>query len=312
MRAIVSLGTTNVNREAQEMSKELTMGLVRAQIVAMTATLFEVGAYRPAADSSSQMEPEMRLRTWDRAAVIRSVNWLRLQNLNGRHIYIRPKGEHSLTLLDDLTIESIDRMKVEGFYPAVVVETSAGNFQAWLNHGEVLPPQVSTRAAKVLANRFGGDPSSADWRHFGRLAGFTNRKEKYRNPNGLFPFVKLIDAKGSVYPRAKEFMVELRAACELADHRLRSAQPRYSDQNMGDLRTIGHFRQKPEYQNDGNRIDLAYAVYALSHGLPEESVRTAIATRDLSHKGNPKRQLEYIERTVKKAWSSVHENSRER
>jgi len=58
----------------------------------------------------------------------------------------------------------------------VVIETSPSNFQAWLCHGQILPKQVSTIAARLLASRFGGDPASADWRHYGRLAGFTNRK----------------------------------------------------------------------------------------------------------------------------------------
>jgi RepB DNA-primase from phage plasmid len=52
-----------------------------------------------------------------------------------------------------------------------MAETSPGNFQASLNHGQVLPKQLSTLAARFLAERFGGDKGAADWRHFGRLAG---------------------------------------------------------------------------------------------------------------------------------------------
>ena len=287
----------------------LTTRSVRGQIGGMGVRLFEIGAYKPV---TAPGEPEMVLRTWDIEAVSRSINWLRLQNLQGRNIYIRPKGEHPMTLLDDLSIEAVEKMKADGFHPAVVVETSAGNFQAWVNHGQVLPKELSTRAAKVLANQFGADPSSADWRHFGRLAGFTNRKEKYRNDIGLCPFVKLLDANGAVYPRAKDFLVDLLRACELADRRVHRFQSRHSDQSSAGIRTIVDFRQRPEYQNDGNRIDLAYAVYALSHGLPEADVRAAIATRDLSHKGNEKRQIDYVDRTVKKAWSRLREAGRAR
>jgi hypothetical protein len=294
------------------MSNITTMNLVNAQVAAMGVNLFEVGAYKPAVACSEPIEPEMLLRTWDSAAVMRSVNWLRLQNLNGRNIYIRPKGEHPLTLLDDLQFEGVARMKAEGFSPSVVVETSVGNFQAWVNHGEVLPKELSTRAAKLLCNRFGGDPSSADWRHFGRLAGFTNRKEKYRDADGLFPFVKLIEAPGSLYPQAKQFLCELRVAHELADRASRRLPTGWPEKHVACVRTITDFRQRPEYQNDGNRIDLAYAVYALSYGLVEDDVRAAIATRDLSHKGNQKRQLDYIDRTVKKAWDAVHGQSLER
>jgi hypothetical protein len=294
------------------MLKSTTMTLVRAQVGAMRVALFEIGAYKPAPPYSTTQEPEMLLRTWDTDSLLRSVGWLRLQNLNGRNIYIRPKGEHPLTLLDDLTSEAIETMKAEGFRPAVVVETSLGNFQAWVNHGEVLPKQISTTAAKVLSNRFAGDPSSADWRHFGRLAGFTNRKEKYRDAHGRSPFVKLIEATGSVYPQAKQFLSELRAACEMANRRSERIRNTYDHKPGGSLRTIAEFRQRPEYQSDGNRIDLAYAVYALSHGVPENEVRAAIATRDLSHKGNERRQFDYLDRTVKKAWASVHQRSLER
>jgi hypothetical protein len=93
------------------------------------------------------------------------VKWLRHENAKGAHVYIRPAGIHNLSLLDDLTAEAIERMKTQGFEPAVVVETSPHNFQVWLNHGEILSAATSTAAAKQLAERFEGDTSSADWRH---------------------------------------------------------------------------------------------------------------------------------------------------
>ena len=49
----------------------------------------------------------MLLRTWDSDSLLRSVGWLRFQNFRDRHIYIRPKGEHPLSLLDDLTYETM-------------------------------------------------------------------------------------------------------------------------------------------------------------------------------------------------------------
>ena len=44
------------------------------------------------------------------------------------------------------------------------VETSPGNFQAWLRHAQPLPKELGTLAAKTLAVRFGADTSAADWR----------------------------------------------------------------------------------------------------------------------------------------------------
>lgn len=59
------------------------------------------------------------------------------------------------------------------------------------------------------------------------------------------------------------------------------------------------------YGGDGNRIDLAYAIYSLSHGMSEADVRSAIASRDLSKKGPEHRQATYIERTIRKAGSTL-------
>ena len=42
-----------------------------------------------------------------------------------------------------------------------------------------------------MAARYGGDPNSIDWRHFGRLAGFTNRKPQYVDKAERYPFVKI-------------------------------------------------------------------------------------------------------------------------
>ena len=73
-------------------------------------------------------------------------------------------------------------MKQAGFGPAAIVETSPGNYPAWLKHPERLSKEVSTAAARALAEKFGGDRGAADWRHFGRLSGFTNRKASTSTP----------------------------------------------------------------------------------------------------------------------------------
>jgi hypothetical protein len=203
----------------------------------------------------------------------------------------------------------VGRLKEEGFEPAVIVETSPGNFQAWLNHGEVLRKEFSTFVARVLARRFLGDPASADWRHYGRLAGFTNRKEKYRKENGLYPFVLLHEATGRVYRRSPEF---LREAEEMfSDRKKRDVSPHHSAEvgaSAAPLKTIEDFRKRSIYGGDQTRSDLAYAIYALAHNVPETTLRQQLASRDLSHKGNHKRQQEYLDRTVLKARIRIRED----
>ena len=181
-----------------------TSQAVQRQILAMGAPVFEIGLFKPSARDQGQAV--MIPRTWDIETLAKSIPWLRLQNADDRNIYIRPKGEHDLSLVDDLTEASVHRMKAIGFAPALVIETSPGNFQAWLKHSRSLSPELSTATARVLAELFDGDLAAADWRHFGRLAGFTNRKDKYRGNNGLFPFVRVIEANGTLYPASDRFL----------------------------------------------------------------------------------------------------------
>lgn len=274
------------------------------QIRATGCQIFEVGLFKPEAEGAG---PVMIPRVWDSEALLRSVPWLRLQNRDGRNIFCRPKGEHHLSLVDDLRADAVTEMKRAGFEPALVVETSPKNFQVWLNHGRTLPPLLSTAVAKALAKQFGGDSGAADWRHFGRLAGFTNRKLKYRDPEtGLHPFVHLIEDGGGVYKHAADFVNSVQLAMEQAiKEREARLQQHYSGGRAGNLKSIDEFRADTRYDGDGTRIDLAYAIYAVSHGLSIEHVTAAIRSRDLSHKGSDKRQSEYVERTIKKALNAA-------
>jgi len=266
-----------------------TFEAVKRQVEAMGVKIFEVGLFKPGAQT------EMIPRTWDKATLFKSIPWLRYQNSLGRNIYIRPKGEHPLTLLDDVNAATLARMKAEGFAPCVVVETSPGNFQAWLNHGRVLPKEQSTAAAKLLAAKFGADPSSADWRHFGRLADFTNRKERYQDEGGRFPFVLLVEAAGHVFSEAATLRLPVNQ---------RAPAPVTVRSSSKHKLSIDDFRVKPAYGGDGHRIDLAYATYATRQGVSEAEIRTAILSRDLSKKGTPERQMQYADRTIKRAFTN--------
>ena len=286
-------------------SIEITENVVRKQLAAMGSAVFELGFYRP---DSRGGGPEMLPRTWDAEAVIRSIPWMRFQNLTGRNVYIRPRGEHELTLLDDLSADAVARLKSTGFAPALVVETSPGNFQAWLKHHRQLPKELSTAVARKLAAEFGADQGAADWRHFGRLVGYTNRKLTRRLENGQFPFVRLVEATGKRYPEAERFVDDIGKQLEHDATRRQRMTVHSSVGEQKHLKGIESFRANPIYGGDNTRVDLAYAVYALSRGVSEDSVAAAIRSRDLSHKGNERRQDEYVARTVNKALLTIEKN----
>jgi hypothetical protein len=277
-----------------------TAEAVTRQISAMGATVFEVGLFKPEAEAEGKAV--MIPRTCDVASVLRSIGWLRYQNLDNRNVYVRPKGEHNLSLVDDLSAAAVREMKATGFQPAAIVETSPGNLQASLKHPRALPRDVSTAAARALAGNFGGDIGAADWRHFGRLSGFANREPKYRREDGLSPFVHLREASGLAYTEGDRFLASIEARLrEASRERERSRPQSPMDRRTAHMRNIESFRQNPTYGGDGTRIDLAYSIYALSHGLTPEAVEAALRSRSLAHKGSEKRQAEYVERTIKKA-----------
>lgn len=123
------------------------------------------------------------------AQLLRAVSFLRRQNAHGFDIYCRPIG-YEFVLLDDLTGDVL--ADVATLKPCLLMETSPANYQAWLILPEVPADRDRAKAiCRELAIRFGADLASAEPDHVGRLPGFTNRKEKHRMPNGLFPFVKL-------------------------------------------------------------------------------------------------------------------------
>jgi len=267
---------------------------------------FEVGLFKPGAGNGG---PVMLPRVWDADALLRSIPWLRKENRDGRNIFCRPKGEHNLSLVDDLSLAAVTEMKRTGFQPALVVETSPNNFQAWLNHGRSLPRRLSTAVAKELAARFGGDSGAADWRHFGRLAGFTNRKEKYRDGStGLFPFVYLAESSRRQYDESVSFVQAVENRLAIEEEKRAAMSKRFSPSFaplQSRLRAIESFRADGRYEGDGTREDLAYAIYALAHGVDREEVDSAIRSRDLSHKGTERRQNEYVDRTIQKALHAI-------
>src|SRR5919107_609312 len=94
-----------IRQEGRRFMNNRTRIAVERQVAAMGAEVFEVGLFKPRVPGDGSNEPEMLPRVWDRDTLLRSVGWLCFQNTQGRNIYVRPKGEHHLSLVDDLTAE---------------------------------------------------------------------------------------------------------------------------------------------------------------------------------------------------------------
>jgi MobA/MobL family/RepB DNA-primase from phage plasmid len=191
--------------------RDRTHQAISRQLRGMGAEQYEVGLR----DSKTG---KMLTRTWTPEQVENSAAWLKRLNSQGRDVYIRPAGSTGLILVDDLNLGSLERMRQDGFKPAAITQTSPLNYQAWVRlSDQPIPQGQATAAAKILAERYGGDPNSADWRHFGRLAGFTNQKGIHTRSDGKQPYVLLESYHGKIAINAQNLLIE-------ADERLKATQ----------------------------------------------------------------------------------------
>ncbi|HEY6341571.1 MAG TPA: DNA-primase RepB domain-containing protein, partial [Bryobacteraceae bacterium] len=69
-----------------------------------------------------------------------------------------------------------------------------------------LEPALATAVARHLARTYGGDLSSADWRHLGRLAGFTNQKPARRTLCGYPPWITILHARAGLASHADRLL----------------------------------------------------------------------------------------------------------
>lgn len=306
-------GIHDQDGERVALQKLRTLRVVQTQLDAMGGDVFHVGILRTVVNEQGETEKRMAMRTWDKEAIAESLSWLRRENAQGATINIRPANANT-TLIDDVSYEGIRNMKAAGYQPAAIVETSKGNYQVWMNHGHDLTDDERGAAARKLAKMFDGDPSAATRDHMGKLAGFTNRKEKHQTANGTYPWIQLRESEGKPYDQADTFLRDLREERRVEHEAARARNEQFRQSDSGKrfehrertLKTIGDFHQRADYRGDGNRADLAYAVYALGNGVSPRDVGDAIrGNRDLSKKGGEKNIQDYIKRTVTKAQERV-------
>ena len=119
---------------------------------------------------------------------------LRLQQ-RGENIYYTPLSENKHHILvDDMSAESLIRLQKDGYRPAVILESSPGNFQCLLTIpklGSRFDKDVGNRLTERL-NRKYGDKNICGCIHPHRAPGFENRKPKHRRGDGTYPEVRLL------------------------------------------------------------------------------------------------------------------------
>ncbi len=176
----------------------LTLQAIGRQLAAMPNELYLIRLIHPVTRRAAPGE-----RLWTATLLTRgaTVRFLRAGNCQGYDVYLYPYADgrnagYILVDLDHARPQILRTMQANGHEPCVVVQTSPGHLQAWIHVSPTpLEPATATQIGRQLAQTYGADRASTDWRHLGRLAGFTNQKPQRRTPAGYAPWVKLLHTR---------------------------------------------------------------------------------------------------------------------
>jgi hypothetical protein len=192
----------------------LTCRAIRRQLAGMPSELYLI---RLIHHQTRRAVPGERLWTAGQLVSPATVRFLRARNRQGCDVYVHPyagrqNAGYILVDLDGAAPAVISTMRAHGHDPCVVVQSSPGHLQAWVQLStNPLEPWLATAIGKHLARTYGGDLASTDWRHLGRLAGFTNQKPARRTPGGYAPWVKVLHASAGLASQANRLLELVRA-----------------------------------------------------------------------------------------------------
>jgi hypothetical protein len=298
----------------------ITLQAIRRQLAAMPHELYLI---RLIHHTTRESFPGERLWTATQLGHAATVRFLRLRNREGCDIYIQPYAAQDrnagfiLVDLDRANPAVIESMQANGHDPCVVLQTSPGHLQAWIHLStSPLEPSVATAAGKQLARLYGGDLASTDWRHLGRLAGFTNQKPQRRTPGGYAPWVKIVCTRVGLARNADGLLrsaIQLPALaqgttpgipCACAGRLPNTLPPSIAAAEATQIYQgwIERWRIAERFpQPDWSIVDFRIARQLLSQGTPAVRVRAIL---QLASPHFPRRHVDpddYLRRTVARA-----------
>lgn len=252
----------------------------------------------------------------------RTPEMLRLQR-RGENLYYTPLSDkkHHI-LIDDMNREKLERLIRDGYRPAVVLESSPGNYQAIITVpklGTAHDKDVGNRLSDAL-NREYGDPKLSGAIHPHRAPGYENRKPKHQREDGSYPEVRLLKAERRECVKALALSSQIDAEYQ-RQASLKAQQPERSKAKPAlELAAASgsaidayqrHYRDVIKRQRGGevdlSRVDSMIAVRMRVTGHDQAAIEGAIrqcapATRQ---KGEGRDWNDYAQRTARYAYSAA-------
>lgn len=293
----------------------LTRNAVDRQLAAMPSEIYLVRLIHSATRRAFPGERLWTAQELTRGPVVR---FLRARNGEGWDIYLQPyAGDHNagyiLLDLDHCRKGILESMYRRGHQPCLLLRTSPGHLQAWVHVSrQPLLPPVATALGQLLARTYGGDPASTDWRHLGRLAGFTNQKPQ-RRCAGYAPWVKILHAQPGLAPTAQQLLDRATASLHpAAQLHLCSPPPLHFSPHLPCLtpqaaiaiyqRWVQHWRIPQRFPRpDWSIVDLWVARKLLAQHIPRTQIETILrlGSPDFPRRHGP--PDDYLRRTLQRA-----------
>lgn len=296
----------------------LTLQSIRKQLAAMPNELYLVRLIHHA---TGRPVPGERLWTAGQLVEPATVRFLRARNREGCDIYVVPyagcqNSGYVLIDLDCADASGVESMRAHDHHPCVVVQTSPGHLQAWVQLSTCpLEPSVATAASRHLARCYHGDLASCGWSHLGRLAGFTNQKPARRTHTGFAPWVKIVSTHPGLAPGAAALLGSLTASSDppvpppdsigLLSEMALTSEPAAAEAASIYSQCVRQWRIHDRFPHpDWSIVDLWVARHLLLLGTPlhriEDIVRLASPQFPRRH-ANPD---DYLRRTLARAVAS--------
>lgn len=296
-------------RRVPETRRDRSLEALQKQVTAMGVERLEVGI-------RDAKTGQMMNRDWSCTELEQSMAWLKRMNAKGNDIYVRPAGEHGLVLVDDLKPQALERMRRDGWAPTATIETSPGNYQAWIKLSEKpVRADVRCEVAIDIAKQYGGDLNSVDSRHYGRLAGFTNQKPEHTR-DGRQPYVLAHGCQGIVAKSTERCLedvnerLDVRMSSEERKTRLEAISGQSRGNFMHEKDPVKDFRlrakailEKYGTEADLSRLDWMVAKDMAKAGRSGADICKAITEASPNIESRKAGHMEdYAQRTVNNVW----------
>ena len=234
---------------------------------------------------------------------------LRIQN-RGENIYYTPLSEHKHhILLDDMSEAKLAMFLQDGFTPAIILESSPGNFQCLITIPKLGSPfdkDVGNRLTERLNQQY-GDPKLSGCIHPHRAPGFENRKAKHKQNDGAYPQVRLLRVEKAECPHALELSKQIAqeyAQAQQARAKRQRILPPQSATPPGSPTAAYHAHfaniQRHLSIEDFSRVDAMIALRMRATGHSREAVAEVVrqCAPDIREQKEGRNWQRYAERTA--------------